>query len=77
MYNWHITIITRDVNGNLFEYNYNNIIDFRNVYHKESPNFSISEDDEILLVKWGDSCIYNGLTSDKPITIEEIGGFFA
>lgn len=77
MHNWHITIITRDVNGNWFEYNYDNVNEFRNAYHKEFPNFTIQEDDEILFVKWGDSCIYNGLTSDKHITIEEIGGFFA
>lgn len=77
MSNWHITIIARDVNGNWSEYNFDNIDEFRDAYHKKSLKLTIMEEDEILFVKWGDSCIYNGLTSDKPITIEEIGGFFA
>lgn len=68
-----ISVVLRDINGKRTEQT------FRGVNGFQQYDWSHHADDEILLVVWGEHCVYSALadSSIDGISIDELTGFFA
>ena len=67
-----ITVHFRDINGKRFSVVWEDLDDFQLFDWDENAN----ENNEILMVEWGQHCIYSAL-GNVSITMEDLVGFFA
>lgn len=67
-----IIITIRDTNGKREDLRYENVSDFNSNFQPLDD-----EDYEILMVIWGDYCVYSALQSENGIYFEDLAGFFA
>ena len=72
MDNKMIIVHFRDINGYRFSKIFKNVATFQEFNWEEYDD----ENYEILLVEWGQHCIYNALSNER-VYIEELIGFFA
>lgn len=70
-----ISILIRDINGKREWRHFDNVDDFNSSARSEWTE--ADDESEIIIVIWGDVCIYSSLASATPITLDDLTGFFA
>ena len=68
-----IGIVVRDVNGKRTTFRFTDVTQFNMI---DFSSFS-DEEYEILLVTWGEFCIYSSIGSTYALSWDELVGYFA
>lgn len=71
-----IVIALRDLNGKRYSLQFDNVVALQN-FDWEELGENYEEDYEILLVIWGEHCIYSGLGNAEGLYFDDLIGFFA